>query len=102
MEDPVSGRRESGKRETLQAINMDTSRDLGFPVTKDKDLVKSARDSAEDRPVNLSISPEVLSFSRQTVREWDSVMEHDLLISGTGRPMNPTPDHDRPSKGGEV
>jgi hypothetical protein len=42
-----------------------TTRDLGFPVSKDKDLVRSARDAVEDRRINLVISPEILSFCRR-------------------------------------
>jgi hypothetical protein len=47
-----------------------TTRDLGFPVTRDSDIVKSARDAAEGRQTNFIISPEILRFSRQTLGEW--------------------------------
>ena len=48
-----------------------TTRDLVFPVTKDRDIVKSARDAAEDRQTNFIISPEILHFSRQVLEEED-------------------------------
>ena len=44
---------------------MDDTKDLGFPVSKDKDLVRSVRDVVEDRRINLVISPEILSFYRR-------------------------------------
>jgi hypothetical protein len=47
-----------------------TTRDLVFPVTKDRDIVKSVRVTVEGRETNLIISPEILRFSRQTLREW--------------------------------
>ena len=46
-----------------------TTRDLGFPVTRDKDLVKSARDAAEGRQTNFIISPEILRFCKQVLEE---------------------------------
>ena len=55
-----------------------TTRDLGFPVSKDKDLVRSARYAAEDRRINLVISPEILSFSRRKIKERDQKEEPDL------------------------
>ena len=55
-----------------------TTRDLGFPVSKDKDLVRSARDAAEDRRINLVISPEILSFCRRIIEERDQEEEPDL------------------------
>ena len=48
-----------------------TTRDLGFPVSKDKDQVRSARDATEDRRINLVISPEILSFCRRKIEERD-------------------------------
>ncbi len=51
--------------------NWGTTRDLGFPVSKDKDMVRSARDAAEDRQMKLVISPEILSFSSRKIEEWD-------------------------------
>jgi hypothetical protein len=45
-----------------------TTRDLGFPVTKDRDIVKSARDAAEG--TIFIVSPEILRFIRQLPREW--------------------------------
>ena len=48
-----------------------TTRDFGFPVSKDKDLVRSVRDAAEDRQTNLVISPEILSFCRRKLEERD-------------------------------
>jgi hypothetical protein len=47
-----------------------TTRDLNFPVTRDRDIVKSGRDTVEGRQTNFIISPEILHFSRQTLREW--------------------------------
>ena len=55
-----------------------TTRDLGFPVSKDKDLVRSVRDTAEDRQMNLDIDPEILSFCRRKMEEWDQKVEPDL------------------------
>jgi hypothetical protein len=49
-------------RETCVIEIWGTPRDLGFPVSKDKDLVRSVRDMTEDRQMNLVISPEILSF----------------------------------------
>jgi ribonuclease HI len=46
-----------------------TTADLGFPVTKHKDIVQSARDAAEGRRTNLMISPEILRFSRQVLEQ---------------------------------
>ncbi len=46
-----------------------TTVDLGFPVTKHKDIVQSDRDVAEDRQTNLMISPEILRFSRQVLEQ---------------------------------
>ena len=45
------------------------TRDLGFPVTNDKDIVKSARDSAEGRRTNFIVSPEILRFSSQVLEK---------------------------------
>jgi hypothetical protein len=42
---------------------------LGFPVTKDKDIVESARDAAEGRCTNFIVSPEILRFSRQVLEK---------------------------------
>jgi hypothetical protein len=55
-----------------------TTRDLGFPVSKDKDLVRSPRDADEDRRINLVISPEILSFCRRKIEERDQEEEPDL------------------------
>ena len=52
-----------------------TTRDLDFPVSNDKDLVRSVRDEAEDRQMNLVISPEILSFCRRKIEEWDQKEE---------------------------
>jgi hypothetical protein len=46
-----------------------TTGDLGFPVTNDKDIVKSARDKAERRWTNFIVSPEILSFIRQVLEK---------------------------------
>jgi hypothetical protein len=44
-----------------------TTRDLGFPVTKDRDIVQSARDASEGRRTNFIFSPEILRYSRQVL-----------------------------------
>ena len=49
-------------------------------MSKDKDLVRSARDAAEDRQTNLVISPEILSFFRRKLEERDQKEESDLCI----------------------
>jgi hypothetical protein len=49
-----------------------TSRDVGFPVTKDRDIVKSGRDATEGRRTNFIISPEIFRFRRQVLSEWSS------------------------------
>ena len=46
-----------------------TTADLGFPVTKDKDIVQSVRDAAEGRQKNFIVSPEILRFSRQVLEK---------------------------------
>jgi hypothetical protein len=48
-----------------------TTGDLGFPVARDKDMVKSARDAAEGRQTKYIISPEILRFSRQVLEQED-------------------------------
>jgi hypothetical protein len=60
--------------ETCDIAVWGTTRDLGFPVTRDRDTVKSARDAAEGRQTNFIISPEILRFSRQVLEEWDPGM----------------------------
>ena len=56
-----------------------TTRDLGFPVTKDRDLMRSAWDAAEDRQTNFVISPEILRFSKRMLEEWDPPREEPNL-----------------------
>ena len=65
-----------------------TTRDLGFPVSKDKDLVRSARDVAEDRRINLVISPEILSFCRRIIEERDQEEEPDLCTRSVQELVN--------------
>ena len=48
-----------------------TTGNLGFPVIRDRDIVKSARDAAEGRQTNFVISPEILRFCRQVLGEGD-------------------------------
>ena len=48
-----------------------TTGDLVFPVSKDKDIVKSVRDVAEDRQTKYIVSPEILRFSRQVLEKED-------------------------------
>ncbi len=52
-----------------------TTRELGFPVTRDGDTVKSARDTAESRRTNFVLSPEILRFCRQVLGEGESGTE---------------------------
>jgi hypothetical protein len=49
-----------------------TTRDLVFPVTKGRDTVRSVRDAVEGRQTNFIISPEIMSFNRQILGEWNS------------------------------
>ena len=42
----------------------DTTRELGIPVTRDGDTVKSTRDTSEGRRTNFVLSPEILRFYR--------------------------------------
>ena len=65
-----------------------TTRDLGFPVSKDKDLVRSNRDAAEDRRINLVISPEILSFCRRIIEERDQEEEPDLCTRSVQELVN--------------
>jgi len=65
-----------------------TTRDLGFPVSKDKDLVRSARDAVEDRRINLVISPEILSFCRRKIEERDQEEEPDLCTRAVQELVN--------------
>jgi len=57
--------------ETCDIDVWDTTGDLVFPVARDKDMVKSARDAAEGRQTNYIISPEILRFSRQVLEQED-------------------------------
>ena len=57
-----------------------TTADLDFPVTKDKEIVKSARDAAEGRHTNFIISPEILRFRRQVLENEDSEEEPNECI----------------------
>ncbi len=57
-----------------------TTVDLGFPVTKDKDFVKSARDTTEGRRTNFIISPEILRFRRQVLEKEDPEEESNEYI----------------------
>ena len=47
-----------------------TTRDLVFPVTKDRGIVNSARDATEDRQTKFIVSVEIFCFTRQLLREW--------------------------------
>ena len=71
MEEVGAGHWETRMWETCDMEVWGTTRDLGFPVTRDRDIVKSARDSAEGRQTNFIVSPEILRFRRQMLREWD-------------------------------
>ena len=83
--------------ETCDITIWDTKRDLGFPVTRDKKIVKSARDASEGRQTNFVISPEILHLCRQSL--WDGgpgneptqcmkIVHEDC--TGAGRPMTST------------
>ena len=66
-----AGHWETRMWETFDIAVWGTTRDLGFPVTRDRDIVKSARDAAEGRQTNFVISPEISRFCRQILGEWD-------------------------------
>ncbi len=68
-EEGVAGHWETRVWETCDIEVRGTTTDLGFPVTKDKDIVKSARDVTEGRWTNFIISPEILRFSRQVLEK---------------------------------
>ena len=68
-EEGGNGHWETRVWETHDIEVWDTTRDLGFPVTKDKDIVKSARDTTEDRWTNFIVSPEILRFIRQILEK---------------------------------
>ena len=61
--------------ETCDISVWDTTRELDFPVTKDRHTVKSARDASEDRRTNFVISPEILRFCRQVLGEEEPGIE---------------------------
>ena len=57
--------------ETCDISVRDTTGDLVFPVTRDRDIVKSVRDAPEGSQTNFVISPEILHFCRQVLGEGD-------------------------------
>ncbi len=57
-----------------------TTGDLVFPVTNDKDIVKSAGDVTEDRRTNFIVSPEILRFIRQVLEKKAPVEEPNECI----------------------
>jgi hypothetical protein len=61
--------------ETCDISVWDTTRELGFPVTKDRDTVKSAREATEGRQTNFVLSPEILHFYRQVLGEEEPGIE---------------------------
>ena len=65
------GHLETRMWETCDITVWDTTGDLGFPVTRDRDIVKSVRDTVEGRQTNFVISSEILHFCRQVLGEWD-------------------------------
>ena len=67
-----AGHWETRMWETCDISVLDTTRELGFPVTKDRDTVKSSRDATEGRRTNFVISPEILRFYRQVLGEGES------------------------------
>jgi hypothetical protein len=68
-EEGVAGNWETRTWETCDIEVWVTTADLGFPVTKDKDIVQSARDAAEGRRTNFIVSPEILRFNRQVLEK---------------------------------
>jgi hypothetical protein len=58
-EEGGAGHWETRMWETCDITVWDTTPEFGFPVTRDKDIVKSARDAAEGRQTNFVISPEI-------------------------------------------
>jgi hypothetical protein len=68
-EEGGAGHWETKAWETCDIEVWGTTRDLGFPVTKDKDIVQSARDAAEGRRTNFIVSPEILRYSRQVLEK---------------------------------
>ena len=68
-EEGDSGHWETRAWETRDIEVWGTTADLGFPVTKDKDIVQSARDAVEGRQTNLTISPEILRYSREVLEQ---------------------------------
>jgi hypothetical protein len=60
----------------------DATRDLGFPVNRDRDLVKSARDTTKERQTNFFILPKILYFRRLTQRngtQWWSLPHYGAV-----------------------
>ncbi len=68
-EEGGAGHWETRAWETCDIEVWGTTRDLGFPVTKDKDIVQSARDVSEGRCTNPIVSPEILHYSRQVLEK---------------------------------
>ncbi len=60
---------ETGAWETCDIEVWDKTGDLVFPVTNDKNIVKSVRDSAEGRRTNFIVSPKILRFNRQVLEK---------------------------------
>jgi hypothetical protein len=77
----------------------DATRDLGFAINRDRDLVKSARDTTEDRQTNFFILPKILYFRRLTSRGMgpSGGAYHTTCSTGTGRPMTENAGHDEPA-----
>ena len=68
-EEGGAGHRKTRALETCDIEVWDTTRDFDSPVTKDRDMVKSVRDSTEGRRTNFIVSPEILRFRRQLLEE---------------------------------
>ncbi len=68
-EEGGTGNRETRVWETCDIEVWGTTGDLGFPVTNDKNIVKSARDTEEGRRTNFIVSPEILRFGGQVLEE---------------------------------
>ena len=73
------GKREQGGADHLETRMCETcdmtvwvtTRDLVFPVTRDRYIVTSARDTVKGSQTNFVISPEILRFCNQVLKQWE-------------------------------
>ena len=87
-EEGDAGHWETRAWETCDIEVWGTTADLGFPVTKDKDIVQSARDASEGRQTNFIVSPEILRFSRQILEKEAPEEEPNECIRTLGELAN--------------